>query len=177
MPFLAHFGLGDCTYEGIARVVPLLKVGGDSQLAATTMAGNLAGNNYLNLKLFFSQWSVRHCFCYKILSTMLSTRSPPTLEIWRDKTSRRGESSQVFWVDLKSGWLAVTQTSTNLNRAEPTRKRKNPKNLFLLVLRISSYLCIFWNKKGILPAGSSMVSGPESFWFHTFQIAFWKIEV
>ena len=47
---------------GIARVVPLLKVGGDSQLAATVMAGNMAGNNYLNFKLFLS----RGTLCTKI---------------------------------------------------------------------------------------------------------------
>ena len=41
--------------EGIARRIPLLKVGYGSQLAATLIAGNMAGNNNLNLKLFLSK--------------------------------------------------------------------------------------------------------------------------
>ena len=50
--FLCHIVLNQ---GGIARRIPLLKVGYGSQLAATLMAGNMAGNNNLNLKLFLSK--------------------------------------------------------------------------------------------------------------------------
>ena len=40
--------------EGIARRIPLLKSSHDIQLAATAMAVNMAGNIYLNYRLFLS---------------------------------------------------------------------------------------------------------------------------
>ena len=57
--FLTKNGPNFCRFcsinnEGIARRIPLLKVGYGIQLAAIAMAVNMAGNIYLNLKLFLS---------------------------------------------------------------------------------------------------------------------------
>ena len=45
---------------GIARRIPLLKVGYGSQLTATAMAGNMAGNIYLNLEQFSLKGQIVH---------------------------------------------------------------------------------------------------------------------